>query len=50
MLQATGVSVQARYNALLAFCDAHSDVHMFAAFAAWIRQRLLDITGVIIID
>jgi archaemetzincin len=29
-----------RYEALLTFCDGHREVHLFAAFGAWIRGRL----------
>ncbi|KDR81884.1 hypothetical protein GALMADRAFT_240156 [Galerina marginata CBS 339.88] len=40
VLQATSTTAEARYRALLAFCDQHTDVHLFAAFAAWIRAHL----------
>jgi archaemetzincin len=39
-LKATGSSAEARYRALLAFCDRRRDTHLFAAFGAWIRARL----------
>lgn len=43
LLRATGTSVEQRYLALIKFCDKHQRVQLFAAFAAWIRARLLEI-------
>ncbi|KAI9742139.1 MAG: hypothetical protein M1834_000529 [Cirrosporium novae-zelandiae] len=42
MLRATGADAGDRLEALLAFCGHrdHEDVHLFKAFAAWIRCRL----------
>ncbi|KDR74050.1 hypothetical protein GALMADRAFT_212230 [Galerina marginata CBS 339.88] len=42
ILRASGTTADARYRALLAFCDQHwhADVHLFAAFAAWIRAHI----------
>lgn len=40
--EATGLSMDERYRALLTFCDdkKNKNVHLFAAFAAWIRAHL----------
>ncbi|PPQ72358.1 hypothetical protein CVT26_007316 [Gymnopilus dilepis] len=40
MLHATGSTAEARYRTLLAFCNRHLDVQMFAAFAGWIGAVL----------
>jgi archaemetzincin len=40
VLKATEGNVKERYQALLAFCDRHEDVHIFAGYGAWIRGRL----------
>jgi archaemetzincin len=40
VLRATGADEKERYRALLAFCDKHSEAHLFVAFAAWIKGRL----------
>ncbi|PGH03938.1 hypothetical protein GX51_03774 [Blastomyces parvus] len=40
MLRATGTTAKARYLALLSFCKRHEEIHLFAAFAAWIASRL----------
>jgi archaemetzincin len=47
VLTATGADAADRYAALLAFCErpAVSRVHLFAAFAAWLRQRLQRVAG-----
>lgn len=47
VLTATGADAADRYAALLAFCErpAMSHVHLFAAFAAWLRQRLQRLAG-----
>lgn len=53
MLIATGADAKERYRALLLFCDRRKDVHLFAAFGAWIRGRLQELNGgsdVIVID
>ena len=42
MLQATGTETEQRYLALLGFCNQHKDIQLFAAFAAWIDARLLE--------
>ncbi|GLB38158.1 putative archaelysin family metallopeptidase 2 [Lyophyllum shimeji] len=39
MLHATGTSKEARYQALLAFCEGYEGTRLFAAFAAWIRAQ-----------
>jgi archaemetzincin len=41
VLNATGTDQNARYRALLAFCKKNEDAHLFAAYGAWIRARLL---------
>ena len=46
ILQATGTDSERRYKALLQFCDKHQQAHMFAAYGAWIRARLLDMVTV----
>ncbi|MCJ1226929.1 hypothetical protein MMC12_003584 [Toensbergia leucococca] len=43
MLRATGASAEERYAALVSFCDRHLEIHLFAAFAAWIRSRLVEL-------
>ncbi|KAE8444061.1 hypothetical protein EG329_000929 [Mollisiaceae sp. DMI_Dod_QoI] len=40
ILHATGADVTERYQALLQYCEKHKDVHLFAAYGAWIRSRL----------
>jgi archaemetzincin len=45
LLTATGSSVVQHYNALLNFCESHSESHLFSAFAAWIRVRLEILTS-----
>ncbi|KAG5644538.1 hypothetical protein DXG03_008192 [Asterophora parasitica] len=35
-----GAASEARYRALLSFCDARAKGHLFAAYGAWIRARL----------
>ena len=40
VLQATGTNKSRRYEALKMFCDQHRHVPMFAAFAAWLGERL----------
>lgn len=40
ILYASRSTAETRYRALLSFCKQHSDVHLFAAFAAWICARL----------
>jgi len=42
VLQATGGDARGRYGELLAFCERHADGHLFSAFAAWIRTRLVE--------
>ena len=43
LLRATGGDIKQHYSALLGFCNQYKNAHMFAAFAAWIRARLLEI-------
>ncbi|KAK4994477.1 hypothetical protein LTR66_005496 [Elasticomyces elasticus] len=45
VLQATGSSARERYQALLAYCDKRADVHLFAAFSAWLRVRQQELNG-----
>ena len=40
ILDASGITAETRYQALLSFCNQHADVHLFAAFAAWISAHL----------
>ncbi|KLJ06139.1 hypothetical protein EMPG_10432 [Blastomyces silverae] len=40
MLHATGTTAKDRYLAILSFCKKHDEIHLFAAFAAWIASRL----------
>lgn len=32
-----------RYKALLRFCEAQSEIHLFVSFGAWIRERLREL-------
>jgi archaemetzincin len=43
MLRATAADPRERYTALLAYCDRRTDTHLFAAYAAWIRARILEL-------
>lgn len=43
ILRATGTDVQGHYEALLGFCEGHMDTHLFAAYRAWIRERVKEI-------
>ncbi|KAK4982753.1 hypothetical protein LTR50_007597 [Elasticomyces elasticus] len=45
VLKATGSSSRERYQALLAYCDKRADVHLFAAFGAWLRVRQQELNG-----
>jgi len=40
VLRATGADENARYRALLAFCEKRKEGHLFAAFTAWIQARI----------
>jgi archaemetzincin len=40
VVRATGTNETDRYRALLQFCERRADVHMFSAYAAWIRRVL----------
>jgi archaemetzincin len=40
LTQATGSSEAQREQAVLAFCDKHPRVQLFAAYAAWIRAKM----------
>nr|GAT60182.1 predicted protein [Mycena chlorophos] len=40
VLRATGSSREELYRALLAFCEKHSDGHLFVAFKAWLEAQL----------
>lgn len=40
LLHVTGTGARQRYEGLLSFCERRADIHLFAAFAAWIRARL----------
>jgi archaemetzincin len=40
LLRATEGDVKERYTAIVKFCGEHKDVHLFAAYGAWIRARL----------
>ena len=42
MLHASGASAEERYRVVLRFCERHEgSVHLFSAYAAWIRQHLV---------
>lgn len=45
VLTATGTTAKERYEALLDFSqkEKHKNTHMFVAYGAWIRQRLVEI-------
>jgi archaemetzincin len=43
VLRATGADMGKRYTALLGFCEEHGEDAMFAAFATWIRTRMLEV-------
>ncbi|KAI9790115.1 MAG: hypothetical protein M1835_001210 [Candelina submexicana] len=40
LLRATGADAIERYRALLAFCNEHTETHLFVAFAAWLNGQL----------
>jgi archaemetzincin len=40
VLRATDSGMVERYQALLTFCNRHKYLHLFAAYGAWIRERL----------
>lgn len=40
LLKATGANAKKRFEATLEFCDDHEDIHLFAAYGAWVRTRL----------
>ena len=40
LLHATGSTRDRYYSALLGVCEKHAEVHLFAAFGAWIRARM----------
>ncbi|KIY44910.1 hypothetical protein FISHEDRAFT_15312, partial [Fistulina hepatica ATCC 64428] len=37
VLRVLSTTAESRYSALLAFCERHADIHLFAALAAWLR-------------
>ena len=41
VLKATGADQNDRYKGLLAFCERNQETHLFAAYGAWIRARLV---------
>jgi archaemetzincin len=43
VLRATGADMEKRYAALLGFCEKREGDGMFAAFATWIRTRMLEV-------
>ncbi|KAF9485815.1 hypothetical protein BDN70DRAFT_916652 [Pholiota conissans] len=43
MISATQSTPPERYRAILAFCAKHEEVHLFAAYRAWIAERLKEI-------
>ena len=43
VLRATGTDMEKRYTALLGFCEKYGEDAMFAAFATWIRTRILEV-------
>lgn len=43
VIRATKADVRERYEALLAFCQKNENVHVFAAFGAWLKSRLAQI-------
>lgn len=40
VLKSTGTDGNERYQKLWEFCEKYKEVHLFAAFGAWIRRRL----------
>ena len=40
VLEATEANMLERYKALLAFCEQHKDIQLFAGYGAWILERL----------
>jgi archaemetzincin len=44
LLHATGADVVDRYAALLAFCKEQGHSAMFAAFGAWLRARIEELS------
>jgi archaemetzincin len=40
VLRATGADENERYRALLKFCEKFKEAHLFAAYGAWIQERL----------
>lgn len=44
LLHATGVDMVDRYAALLAFCEEQGQSAMFAAFGAWLRARIEELS------
>ncbi len=44
VLKATGADIMERYQALLAFCAKHEDVHLLAAYGAWIKARVEELS------
>ncbi|CAG8956126.1 hypothetical protein HYFRA_00012043 [Hymenoscyphus fraxineus] len=50
VVRTTGTDVLERYEAILAFCGRFEQVHLFAAYAAWVRERIEEINGVVVLD
>lgn len=50
VVRTTGADVLERYETILAFCDKFKRVHLFVAYGAWIRSRIEEITGVVVLD
>jgi archaemetzincin len=44
LLHATGADMNERYAALVVFCERHGEGAMFAAFAAWIRAQMRELS------
>ena len=47
LVRITGETEEQHHAALLSFCDQHKDIHMFAAFAAWIRSLLAETSALV---
>lgn len=50
VVRTTGADVLERYEVILSFCDRFKRVHLFATYAAWIRGRIEEVTGVVVLD
>ncbi|CAG8976082.1 hypothetical protein HYALB_00002360 [Hymenoscyphus albidus] len=49
VVRTTGADVLERYEAILAFCGRFEEVHLFAAYASWIREKIEEINDVVVL-